>query len=66
MPGLGDLDRDVLVWVNGDPEVFIEPKATGSTTDVPEGPVLLQATCPTTGELLASERTSLAPGEFFT
>lgn len=63
---VNQLDRDVLVWVNGDPRVFVGPNATGSTTDVPEGPVLLQATCPKTGELLATERTSMAPGETFT
>lgn len=62
---VNQLDRDVLVWVNGDPRVYVGPNATGSTGDLPEGPVTLLATCPATGELLATERTALAEGETF-
>jgi hypothetical protein len=63
---VNELDRDVLVWVNGDPRVYVTAGSTGSTADLPEGPVTLLATCPLTDELLATQRTALADGELFT
>ena len=63
---VNELDRPVLVWIDGDPRLVVDANSTSSTTDVPEGIVLLQATTTTSGTLLATERTSISPGETFT
>lgn len=63
---VNDTDRDVRVWVGGVPREVVSADTEVRLADVPEGAVTLMATDAATGEILATQHTSLAPGEAFT
>lgn len=58
-------DRDVLVWLDGVPREVAVPGGEARFAG-PEGAVTLMATDPSTGAVLATQHTGLAPGEAFT
>ena len=60
------LDREMMVWVNGEPRGVAPANGSVVFDDVPEGPVTLLASGVDRTGVEASERRVLASGETFT
>lgn len=60
------LDRGMLVWINGEPRGVASANGRVSFDGIPDGPVTLLASGLQAEGIEASERRLLAPGESFT
>jgi len=63
---VNDVERDMLIWVNGDPRIVVGGFERATIPDIPPGPVSLLASGQGIEGVVASERRVLASGETFT